>query len=37
MYSHCYATTARWAGIPGLFLGNGSVNTFQQQRINALQ
>jgi hypothetical protein len=26
--SRCYATTARWADIPGLFLGNGSVNTF---------
>jgi hypothetical protein len=25
---HCYATTARWADIPGPFLGNGSVNTF---------
>jgi hypothetical protein len=24
----CYATTARWADIPGPFLGNGSVNIF---------
>jgi hypothetical protein len=28
VYSRCYVTTARWADIPGLFLGNGSVNTF---------
>jgi hypothetical protein len=26
--SRCCATTARWADIPGKFLGNGSVNTF---------
>jgi hypothetical protein len=28
MYSRCYATTTRWADIPGPFLGSGSVNTF---------
>jgi hypothetical protein len=28
VYSRCYATTARWADIPGPFLGNSSVNTF---------
>jgi hypothetical protein len=28
VYSRFYATTPRWADIPGLFLGNGSVNTF---------
>jgi hypothetical protein len=33
VYSRCYATTARWANIPGQFLGNGSVNTFPQKRI----
>jgi hypothetical protein len=27
----------RWADIPGQFLGNGSVHTFQQQRIDAQQ
>jgi hypothetical protein len=28
VYSCCYAMTARWADIPGPFLGNASVNTF---------
>jgi hypothetical protein len=27
--SRCYATTAKWADIPGPFLGTGSVNTFR--------
>jgi hypothetical protein len=27
VYSHCYATTARWADMSGLFLDNGWVNT----------
>jgi hypothetical protein len=27
----CYATTARWADIPGRFSGDGSVNTFPKQ------
>lgn len=25
VYSHCYATTVRWAVIPDQFVGNGSV------------
>jgi hypothetical protein len=29
VYSRCYATIAKWADIPGPFLGNGSVNTFE--------
>jgi hypothetical protein len=35
--SRCYATTARWADIPGPFLGNSLVNTFPQnnQQNNA--
>jgi hypothetical protein len=28
VYSRCYVTTARWADIPGPFLGNGWVHTF---------
>jgi hypothetical protein len=28
VYSHCYATTARGADIPGPFLGNDSINMF---------
>jgi hypothetical protein len=37
MYSHCYATAARWADIPGPFLGNGLVNTFAQQQTRTQQ
>jgi hypothetical protein len=29
--------TARWADMPWPFLGNGSVNTFQQQRVDTQQ
>jgi hypothetical protein len=31
------ATIARWADMPGTFLGNGSVNTFPQQGTDAQQ
>jgi hypothetical protein len=34
--SRCYATTSRWADIPGHFLGNGSVNTFPLLGISFL-
>jgi hypothetical protein len=35
--SGCYATTARWAHIPGPFLDNSSVNTFAQQQTRTQQ
>jgi hypothetical protein len=37
VWSRCYATTARWAHIPGSFLDNGSVNTFPQQETRMQQ
>jgi DNA-binding transcriptional regulator of glucitol operon len=35
--SHCYVMTVRGADISGLFLGNSSLNTFPQQRLNMQQ
>jgi hypothetical protein len=35
--SRCFATTVRWADIPGPFVGNGSVSTFPQQQAQKQQ
>jgi hypothetical protein len=34
VYSRCYATILRWSVISDPFPGNGSVNTFPQQRLH---